>query len=201
MEKHFTFPIFECFGFSQDRLYSRSHTGIDMSWWNDKNTPLLAVKSGTIVWSAYTEYGGNVIALEFPYDNTHKQWCLYQHCRDLVKTRKVKQGDVIGNMGNTGHSIGHHLHFTLCEPVELNKEFSYQYAINHTIDPYPHILFRLKGLDYKLNDKPHAKGSGSVDLKKIVEFTNDEETESIEQLRLENAELKAKLKEINKLSA
>lgn len=199
MEKHFTFPVFECFGFG--KKFSSSHGGVDLSWFNDPNTPLYAVKSGNIVWSQYTQYGGNVIALEMPYDETHKQWCLYQHCKDLVKTRKVKQGDVIGNMGNTGQSYGNHLHFTLCEPVDKNQTFDYQYAINHVIDPYPHILFRLKGLDYKLNDKPHAKGSGSVDLKKIVEFTNDEETESIEQLRLEIAELKAKLKEINKLSA
>lgn len=198
MEKHFTFPVKECYGFG-DKYGKRSggdfHGGIDMSWWNDPNTPLYAVKSGLIVWSGYTTYGGNVIALEINNGST-KQWCLYQHCNEAVAyPREVKQGEVVGNMGNTGHSSGYHLHFTMCEDVPLSMNFSYQYAINHTIDPYEHILYRLKGLKYTLNDKPHTGGQGSVDLKKIVEFTNDSKEDDVFALL---DELTQKLKEMNK---
>lgn len=179
MEKHFTFPVLCSFGMG--KKYSSTHGGIDISWWHDPNTPLLAVKSGQIIWSGVTEYGGNVVALEFDAEEGKKQWCLYQHCLDVVSyPRYVKQGEKVANMGNTGHSTGPHLHFTLCAPQDKSVQFTYQYAINHTIDPYNHILFKLKGINYQLNDKPWSGGTGSEDLKKVVEFTNDDETKVID---------------------
>lgn len=186
MELHYTFPLRECYGFGSrygniirdGKPYF--HGGQDLCVWEDDKTDLIAVKSGKIVASydvgkdGYN--GGNIIALEVQYGEM-KQWILYQHCRNTVPLRSVKQGEAIGTVGNTGASEATHLHITFCQPVDKNMAFSYHYAINHTINPVPHIMYRLKGIEYKFNDKPHAGGSGSEDLKKIVEFTNIEPVE------------------------
>lgn len=190
-ELHYTFPVRECWGLGTKYGWTKRdgedyfHGGIDISYYDNPNTDLLAVKSGKIVASYDVGkdgyYGGNIIALEVPYGN-QKQWIVYQHCKNTVALRDVKQGEKIGTMGDTGKSGGEHLHITFSKPTDLVNKFSYNWVINNTIDPYEHILFRLKGINYKFNDKPHYTGSaddgeGSVDLKKIVEFVNVEPKE------------------------
>lgn len=166
MEKHCTFPVLASSGIT--KYYGGSHGGVDIGWKNTPDEKLIAVRSGDIVWSEYTTYGGNVIALEFPVDEYNKQWVLYQHCKNLVKTRTgVKQGEVIGIMGNTGESYGNHLHFTMCKPQPKSTPFSYSFAINNTINPLNNILFALIGVDYDLSKTDR-------DLKQVEWFSNIE---------------------------
>lgn len=201
-ELHYTFPVRECWGLGTRYGWTTRkgeryfHGGIDISHFDSPNTDLLAVKSGKIVASydvgkdGYN--GGNIIALEIPYSNTQKQWIVYQHCLNTVALRDVRQGEKIGSMGTSGASDGEHLHITFSQPTDNINKFSYYWVINNTIDPYEHILYRLKGIDYKFNDKPHDigtkdEGQGSVDLKKIVEFTNIEPVQrnaNVEQIEV-----------------
>lgn len=145
-ERYGTFP---CLEYWLVRGFSSTHGGIDIGWQTTQDVPLIAWKSGKIIWSEYTKYGGNVIALEVTNGDT-KQWCLYQHCKSTVQLRSVRQGEIIGTMGNTGESKGTHLHFSLIKEVSKDKVFDYNWAINNVIDPLPY-LYRRRDIKYNLD--------------------------------------------------
>ncbi|WP_325169555.1 M23 family metallopeptidase [Bacillus sp. Au-Bac7] len=75
--------------------------------------PVKAADAGTVtvantrVVPGYSGYG-HVIQVQHG-----SEWTLYAHLSEVhVKVgQKVKQGEVIGEVGNTGDSTGPHLHF------------------------------------------------------------------------------------------
>lgn len=93
----------------------KGHNGWD--WRALKGTPLLAVHDGEVeFYTEATDYGtgyGKNVRLFFEADGVTWE-CIYGHLdRYEGKNRKVKRGDVIGYVGNTGFSTGPHLHFGL----------------------------------------------------------------------------------------
>jgi murein DD-endopeptidase MepM/ murein hydrolase activator NlpD len=89
----------------------RPHLGIDLA--NKKGTPIFASHDGKVIYvgTGFRGYG-RLIMIE---GESGDYATLYAH---LHKTRVrpgmwVKQGDVIGTMGNTGRSTGTHLHFEI----------------------------------------------------------------------------------------
>lgn len=88
--------------------FSDGHTGVDIAS-NEENEPILAAKDGTVTFSGAAESYGNCIKIE------HKGGfvTLYGHLSELGAAvgDKVKKGEKIGIMGNTGDSTGQHLHF------------------------------------------------------------------------------------------
>ncbi|MBR3614239.1 MAG: peptidoglycan DD-metalloendopeptidase family protein [Clostridia bacterium] len=94
----------------------KGHTGVDFAC--SPGTPIVAVKSGTVVTSTalknskgkYRSYGEYVVINH--HDGT---MTLYAHMlsgsRTVVPNQKVSQGQVIGQVGSTGNSTGPHLHF------------------------------------------------------------------------------------------
>ena len=92
----------------------RGHTGADFAC--ASGTPILAVKSGTVVTSKartnsrgqYISYGNYVVI-----DHHDGTMTLYAHMssRAASNGQSVAQGDVIGYVGSTGNSTGPHLHF------------------------------------------------------------------------------------------
>ncbi|MFB4163464.1 M23 family metallopeptidase [Alteribacillus sp. JSM 102045] len=121
-----------------------THYGIDIAV--AKGTEVSAAKSGRVIKSYFSSSYGNVIILSHE-DNKET---LYAHLSKRLKGEgeAVKQGEVIGTIGSTGHSTGPHLHFefhekewredkkfaadplTVLNPsnlpylIELNREFS-----------------------------------------------------------------------------
>jgi murein DD-endopeptidase MepM/ murein hydrolase activator NlpD len=94
------------------------HKGIDIA--GDIGDDVLASMDGNVIYAQYNDGGyGNLIIIEHEDDmNTY-----YGHLSNFyVKVGdKVKKGDVIGAVGNTGFSTGPHLHFELRvdnEPVD-----------------------------------------------------------------------------------
>lgn len=94
------------------------HKGIDIA--GDIGDDVFASMDGNVIYAQYNDGGyGNLIIVEHEDDmNTY-----YGHLSDFyVKVGdKVKKGDVIGAVGNTGFSTGPHLHFELRvdnEPVD-----------------------------------------------------------------------------------
>ena len=90
---------------------SRRHGAIDIC--TSKGTPILAAQDGTVSVVAnggklFRGYGKIVIL-----DHGKGVWTLYSHCdTTLVKLgQRVKQGDYIATVGNTGRTTTHHLHF------------------------------------------------------------------------------------------
>lgn len=88
----------------------KHHDGIDIP--APRGTPIVAVDNGVVVHSDNTIRGyGNMIVLAHGEDI----FTVYAHNRkNLVsKGDKVRRGEVIGHVGNTGRSTGPHLHFEI----------------------------------------------------------------------------------------
>jgi lipoprotein NlpD len=86
----------------------RKHEGIDIA--APKGTPVHSAADGNVVFSGWgpTGYGKMVII-----KHKHHLTTLYAHNSKLLvkKGSRVKQGQKISLMGNTGRSTGPHLHF------------------------------------------------------------------------------------------
>jgi len=91
------------------------HAGKDFA--APEGTPVVAALSGKVVSSGMA--GGYGLTVEIEHANP-KRRTLYAHLSELfVKTGdRVRQGEVIGRVGNTGLSTGPHLHFELRLPQD-----------------------------------------------------------------------------------
>lgn len=90
--------------------WNRHHKGIDIP--APKGTPILAAKSGKVIYRGYQKRGyGNVIIIQ--HDDGSQT--AYAHARKtIVKNGKyVEKGQVIGFVGRTGKTTGAHLHFEI----------------------------------------------------------------------------------------
>jgi murein DD-endopeptidase MepM/ murein hydrolase activator NlpD len=95
-------------------LYSRfgrrgkeSHDGIDLA--APAGTPIRAAQSGTVVYAGEQKGYGLIAIVEHPGGLT----TLYAHSRDLrvVNGQRVREGQVIATVGESGRTSGPHLHF------------------------------------------------------------------------------------------
>ncbi len=112
-------------GFKRRRFHPvlqiyRAHQGVDYG--APTGTPVRSVGDGTVIFAARSGGGGNVIKVRHnaTYQTAYKH--LNGYARGVHNGARVKQGQVIGYVGNTGMSTGPHLHF----------EF---YQSGHYIDP------------------------------------------------------------------
>ena len=136
--------------------YSSSHNAVDLVKHYSELDYITAHSDGVVVEYrksyATTDKEGNSYGnyVKIKHDNNY--YTLYAHMQYnsvTVKTGdKVKAGDVIGYMGNTGHSFGGHLHF------EVRRG-------NEKINPTTYLTKELpiqdtntnKTLKYKIGDK------------------------------------------------
>jgi murein DD-endopeptidase MepM/ murein hydrolase activator NlpD len=83
------------------------HTGTDFG--APTGTEVLAAGSGIVITAKFWGGYGNAVVI----DHLNGQWTLYAHMsKILVKENdKVKMGETIGKVGNTGSSTGPHLHY------------------------------------------------------------------------------------------
>lgn len=88
----------------------RHHDGIDIP--APKGTPIVAVDTGVVIYSDNGIRGyGNMIIIA----HSEEIFTVYAHNRKnkVQKGDKVKRGELIGEVGNTGRSTGPHLHFEI----------------------------------------------------------------------------------------
>lgn len=84
------------------------HAGVDIS--NRIGTPIIATAEGTVVTVGRQRGGlGKMVKI----DHGNGYMTVYGHLSEFKVKRgqKVKRGDVIALMGNTGHSTGPHVHY------------------------------------------------------------------------------------------
>lgn len=111
------------------------HDGIDLVGYSYALDYIVAHSAGTVV-EARNNYKtndttgssyGNYVKIK--HDNG--MYTLYAHLKymsvPVVKGEKVQKGQIIGYMGNTGHSFGAHLHFEVRDTKDVR------------IDPTPYI--------------------------------------------------------------
>jgi murein DD-endopeptidase MepM/ murein hydrolase activator NlpD len=96
-------PVTSPFGYRWGRL----HAGIDIGV--PYGTPIHAAASGTVVLAGWTGGYGNYTCI----DHGGGMATCYAHQSSYAVSSgaQVSQGQVIGYVGNTGHSFGAHLHF------------------------------------------------------------------------------------------
>jgi murein DD-endopeptidase MepM/ murein hydrolase activator NlpD len=83
------------------------HEGIDIA--APAGTPIRAAAAGTVIYAGWLGGYGNLIVL----DHGSGLSTAYAHQSALAagQGQQVAQGQVIGYVGDTGHSFGPHLHF------------------------------------------------------------------------------------------
>ncbi len=83
------------------------HSGIDIS--NRMGTKIIAPANGIISYAARKMYIGNMIVI----DHGNGLNTRYGHLKKILvqEGQKVKRGDVIALLGNTGQSTGPHVHY------------------------------------------------------------------------------------------
>ncbi|MBD5128685.1 MAG: peptidoglycan DD-metalloendopeptidase family protein [Ruminococcaceae bacterium] len=138
----FIWPLEDRFGyittyFGYDADMDRMHRGIDVGDAGIKGTNIYAAQSGTVttvVTGCEHNYGrswncghgggfGNYIII----DHGGGLATLYAHCGavNVYEGQEVSQGDVIGEVGSTGWSLGFHLHFEVRENGTPVDPFGY----------------------------------------------------------------------------
>lgn len=101
-------------GFSRKRFHpilkvNRPHMGVDYA--APTGTPVKAVGDGRVSFSGWSGGGGNVVKIRHNsmYETAYKH--LSGYGKNIRNGTQVKQGQVIGYVGNTGLSTAPHLHF------------------------------------------------------------------------------------------
>jgi len=100
----------------------RPHKGIDMA--AQRGIAVMASHDGVIIYAGKEFKGyGKMIMIESNNPNSAGYATLYGHLDKIVvyEGQNVRQGEVIGALGNTGRSSGPHLHFeirTLDGPID-----------------------------------------------------------------------------------
>ena len=83
------------------------HKGLDIA--TRSGTPIIAPADGLVVFAGREGGFGNMIIIDHGYGITTR----FGHCSSLDAKlgQKIKRGDVIARVGNTGRSTGPHVHY------------------------------------------------------------------------------------------
>ena len=100
---------------------NKQHLGLDIS--AKAGTPIHAAASGTVKRTEKSDFGyGNQVFIEHRYGFSTRYAHMYLFV--VEKGQTINKGDIIGYVGSTGKSTGHHIHY------EVWKN-------GKAIDPYP----------------------------------------------------------------
>ena len=117
--------ISSAFGWRKSPFTGRRefHSGLDIS--SRRGTPIIAPADGKVISAGKDRYLGKYIKIA----HTDSLTTIYGHLMEhkVENGQQVKRGDVIGLMGNTGLSTGHHLHY------QVQKD-------NKSVNPTQYIL-------------------------------------------------------------
>ncbi|WP_214700414.1 MULTISPECIES: M23 family metallopeptidase [unclassified Exiguobacterium] len=100
------------FGAASGQFGYTFHNGLDIA--AKTGTPIYAAEAGTVTKVSSSGPYGNHIQIEHNVDG-QKWTTVYAHMHkvDVKKGQTVRQGEPIGQLGNTGNSSGSHLHFEI----------------------------------------------------------------------------------------
>ena len=101
------------------------HVGVDIA--NRIGTPIRATADGTVIFTGRLGGYGNLVIVEHDYGYTTR----YGHCSRFLASpgQRIKTGDAIALMGNTGSSTGPHVHYEIrklgqvLDPKTIERDF------------------------------------------------------------------------------
>ena len=123
------------YGWRVDPVYHirRFHEGMDFS--APVGTDIFATGDGVVTYSGWRQGYGETVEIDHGFNYATR----YAHCskRKVKVGQKVKRGDVIALVGNTGKSTGPHLHYEV-------------HYMGHPIDPRNFYFYDLSPEEYDL---------------------------------------------------
>ena len=96
--------------------FSKTHNGVDMSFeYNtQQHQPIYACSDGVVIYNRYKLIGGYIIKIKHNNGTTSIYGHIQKNSQKIKEGQKVKMGDHIANMGNTGVNCkGCHVHFSI----------------------------------------------------------------------------------------
>lgn len=103
----------------------KAHTGVDYA--APQGTPVVALGDGVVTMKEYKGGGGNTVKIKHNSTYTTGYLHLSKYAKGLAVGKHVRQGEVIGYVGQTGHATGPHLDFrvwkngTPVDPLKLES--------------------------------------------------------------------------------
>jgi murein DD-endopeptidase MepM/ murein hydrolase activator NlpD len=89
----------------------RPHYGID--WACPTGTPIMSFADGVVTFAGWKGGNGNLLVIEHAHGYTSLYAHLHNFARGIKKGTRVRQGQTVAALGNTGISTGPHLHFSV----------------------------------------------------------------------------------------
>ncbi|CAM4109246.1 peptidase M24 [Bacillus cereus] len=128
----FKFPTQGKISSTFDMRWEQMHYGIDIA--AQGNVSIQAAAAGKVVKSYYSASYGNVVFIAHQI-NEKLYTTVYAHMKDRTVQAgdQVQTGQLLGHMGNTGHSYGQHLHFEL-----HNGEWNFEKT--NAVNPLPYLV-------------------------------------------------------------
>ena len=113
---------------------ARKHEGIDI--FAKKGSKILAVAEGTIDYVKETDIGGKIISLR-PSDQSFSIYYAHLDAQLVTNSQKVKKGDIIGTVDNTGNAkfTTPHLHFGIYTRSGAVDPLSFVQKVTHPQEP------------------------------------------------------------------
>jgi murein DD-endopeptidase MepM/ murein hydrolase activator NlpD len=149
------------------------HKGIDIA--GKFKTPIHSVDKGVVTKSYYSGSYGHVVFIK--HDNNLETVYAHLNKRNVKEGQVVKQGEIIGLMGNTGDSSGVHLHF------EIHKE-KWTYEKDNAVDPVlalgeaavgqPVLAMAKKGNEVTMETIAKLRLTDDIDISNQAENVNAE---------------------------
>lgn len=86
-----------------------AHEGVDIV--SSEGTPVYSVEDGVVIRARAQAGYGNVVMIKHTMPNKKVVFSIYGHLKDITvpENTPVKEGDMIGTVGNEGFSFGNHL--------------------------------------------------------------------------------------------
>jgi len=99
------------------------HTGLDISAF--VGTPVRATADGKVTYAEYGADTGNLVMINHKYGFSSGYYHLEKFAVSVGDS--VKRGEIIGYVGNTGRSLGYHLHYEVKINGKQTDPFGYIY--------------------------------------------------------------------------
>ncbi len=111
-EVHFLWPLEGILTSRFGMRWGRMHQGIDIAHRDNERAVIKAAKGGIVTEASYHRGGyGNLVIVD--HENGYVTYYAHLSSFAIKEGERVEAGQLLGQMGRTGHATGYHLHFEI----------------------------------------------------------------------------------------